>query len=285
MPVNTILMLADQMHASKTAVSVSASATQAGYHVDNVRDTSWAGAWKPTDGTADEYIQIDGGSAGWLGTTLNDEITVAIAYDGRGAHQTLIKVTNDAADSPVGTFLQIKATFATVNTVGPTVDYVTLSLASGGKRYYRIAMFNSDRGGGTICPKIYAVAMFRPGDVHNLEAEYPNEAIGAGGWSSISKVSEVLTAGGIPFSNKRGSTDQALDLTFLPASSSWWTTLRDQFYALNVNGRAFWLQHTGLRNDVKADFQMVMVDGPRYASQRQIPNQFNTSIPLRTVPF
>src|SRR5690349_12799765 len=165
-------MVGDKFHSSQTAPSVyGVSSTANGYNREAVRDTSWLQAWKASDGTGDEYIQIDGGSAGWLGTTGGDTITVAIAYDARGCDQTLIKINQDAADNPAGAFATIKGTF-TVNTASPNADYLTFLLTGGGKRYYRINLFNADRGGGTKVVPIYAIAFFTSSEIYNVDTGY-----------------------------------------------------------------------------------------------------------------
>lgn len=281
MPAETILFLDDQMHISKTAVTMgAASSTDGGYHASNVRDTNYATAWKPVNGTADEHPgTIDGGSTGWLGSLAY----VAIAYDARGADQNEIELRVDVSDNPAGTFATNKATF-TLNKTRPTCDYALIA-STGNKRYYRLYQLNADRGGGTIPAKVYAWTMFRESDVYNVDVTYVQDALAPGSLGLRSKVARLETAGGIGFTNRYGSTDQDFELNFDRATLAWWTALRDKFFGLDNDHRAFFLQMEGLRGDAKANFAMVRQRGGQWTSQRPFVDQYDTGIQVASEPF
>jgi len=283
MPAQTIFFVGDKLHASQSAASIhSVSSTENGYNMHAVRDTSWKDAWKPVNGTADEYLQIDGGSAGWLGTTGGDPIHWAIAYDARGADQTLIKVNQDAADAVGGAFVTIKGTFATLGTNRPTEDYLSFLLTGGGKRYYRVYQFNADRGGGTKTVPIYAIAVFTATEVHIIDTEYLGNSPGPGEYGLGANVGLAESAGGMEESNVNGPPYQEVEINFGRATQALWDAITSHYMTWN-NGsaRPIWLQYEGLYNDVKADFAMVRQ--MNFASRRPQKDQYDTRLQFRTV--
>jgi hypothetical protein len=275
-------MLDDQMHSTKTGVSFYAvSSTEYGYSAENVRDTNMTNAWKPANGTADEYLTLDGGSAGWLGSVAGTVITVALAYDASGADQTLVRVLTDTADSPTGGFTQIKATF-TVNAGGRTSDYVTLTIPTGGKRYYRLAQTNADRGGGTKTAKIFAWSMFRPADLFNLETDYTSDHPGPGRYTQFDTVALMKLMGGGIATNREASGGQEFEVFFDEATKELWERLRDWHFYIGGSLRAFFVQYEGLRNYAKANFSMVRFADESWSSTRRLMDQYGTPIRLRT---
>jgi hypothetical protein len=284
MAAQTILFVGDKFHFSQTAASVySVSSTQNGYNKEAVRDTNWLWAWKPSDGTSDEHLQVDGGSAGWLGTTGGATIHCAIAYDARGCDQTLIKVNQDAADNPAGTFSTIKGTF-TVNTTAPTVDYLTFLLTTSGKQYYRLAQFNADRGGGSKTIKIYGLAFFTASEVYNIDTGYPQSPPGAGAYDFMANVGVATSAGGMDWTNVNGTPYQEAEVNIQRATATLWQALRSQFMSWHQgNARNFWLQYDGIQNAAKDSFGMVSLTQPGYGSRRVLRDLYDTRLRIRTV--
>lgn len=283
MPAQTMLFLGDKLHVSQTAASIyGVSSTANGYNREFVRDTSWTGAWKPSDGTGDEYIQCDGGAADWLGTA-GQTAHLAIAYDARGCDQTTIILKQDTADAAGGTFATTRATL-TLNDTGPTVDYVSFLVSTSGRRYYRLLQQNVDRGAGTKTVPIYAWGMFSAAEVYIIDTDYPGHEVGAGAIEQVSQVGIMDTAGGLTHSNRNGSTYQRFPLTFTPAYVTLYQALRDALYAQDGPNRCFWAQYEGLRNHAKANFQMVRQVGMSWSAHREYPDQYDTIIQLRTEP-
>lgn len=283
MPAQTIFFVGDKLHHSQAAVSVhSVSSTASGYNKEAVRDTNWLQAWKPSDGTADEYIQIDGGSAGWLGTTGGAPIHVAIAYDARGCDQTLIKIVEDSADNPAGTFVVNKDTFATLNTSRPCEDYVDFLLSGGGKRYYRIYQYNADRGGGTKTVPIYAIAFFTAAQVYVMDTEYVGNSPAPGDYNMGSHVGRGETAGGMAQTNRNGAEFEEFEVNMARATAALWDALRAHWTGWHGGpARPYWLQYDGLINPAKADFAMVR---QLTMTSRRIPKQvYDTRLRFETV--
>lgn len=281
MPAQTILFLNDKMNPAVATTSIyGASSTAAGYNTENVRDADYATAWKPNDGTADEYIQADGGSATWLGVDA-ETVYCAVAYDARGVDQNTIDVWVDAADNPVGTFATLRTTF-TLNKTEPTVDYGSFTAGSGGRRYYRLKQLNAGRGGGTKTVKIYWFGLFRASGVYNIDTGYIADAPGQGEFVQAFNVGVMETAGGAIFTNRNASSFQSVDLTFQPATKTLWEVLRDQFHSISGPHRAFAFQYEGLRNAAKANFQIVRLHGMQWAARRNYRDVYDTTMRLRT---
>jgi hypothetical protein len=281
MAAQTIFFVGDKFHFSQTSAAVhSVSSTDNGYNQEAVRDTNWLWAWKPDDGVADEYIQIDGGSAGWLGTS--GTVYCAIAYDARGADQTAIKIYEDTADAEGGTFATLKDTF-TLNATAPTVEYLDFTLTASGKRYYRVTQLNADRGGGNNTVPIYSIAFFTAAEVYNIDTGYPQSPPGVGAYDFGSNVGVAPTAGGMQWSNVNGTPYQEFDINIARATSALWQAMRSQFVNWHQgNARNFWLQYDGLDNAAMADFDMVSLVGPGYGSRRVIRDLYDTRLRVRT---
>jgi hypothetical protein len=107
MALETIAFLDDRFHSSVAAASIyAASSTANGYHADCVRETDWKTAWKPSEGSSDQYLTLDLGSTTAIGTT-GQTAYFCIAYDARGVDQNIISLRSDGTDDPAaGTFLQ-----------------------------------------------------------------------------------------------------------------------------------------------------------------------------------
>lgn len=279
----TILMLGDLLHYSDTARSINGvSSTANGYNKDYVRDTSWGGAWKPSDGTSDEYIMCDGADTSWVGA-FGEQATLAIAYDARGCDQNTIVLRQDTADSPVGTFTTIRSTI-TVNKTAPTVDFVQFLVSSGGRRYYRLLQGNADRGGGTKTIPIYAWAMFHASGVYSIDSEYTADAPSEGAYEQVSQAGMFQSVGGLHASNKNGRTYYEFDVNFARASVGLWTMIRDKLDDIGGPARCFWMQYEGLKNAAKSHFQMVRQARPRWGSTRPYVDLYDTSVRFQTEP-
>lgn len=285
MPVETILFLDNKVDPSNTALSIhSASSTENGYSTENVRDTDYSTAWKPSDSSSDEYIQLDGGAAGFLGNSPDTNYMV-IGYDARGVQQTTIRVRTDSGDNPAGAFSENRATF-TLNASGPTCAWASTGAASTGRRYWRILQLNSERGGGTkTCPIFFAALYNSVTGVFSIDSDFPGESIDAARLDSSYNVAIAKSVGGHVLTNRIAKGQQDFDLVFDPASLTLWETLRDQFFAMDGPHRAWPIQIQGLRNYALANFQLVRIDGNRWGSRRGYVDTYPASIPLVTEPF
>src|SRR3990172_3346764 len=185
----------DAMHATKTAVTLTASSTDSGYNKENVRQADLVRAWKPVDSATDEYLQVDGVTTGWLGTA-STAVAICIAYDARGADQTTIRVRYDTADNPAGSFGVNFVSF-TVNTSQVCCDYVETIVPGTAKRYYRLVQLNSERGGGTKCAKILSWAMYARTGYLIQTADYPGDSLDPYQLTHFYRVAEAVTASGL----------------------------------------------------------------------------------------
>lgn len=284
MAAETILYLDDQLHYSKSFSSIyGVSSTEAGWNKDFVRDPNWTGGWKPANGVADEQIIVDGGSAGWLGTTAGDSISCAIAYDARGCDQLTIGVYHDAADNPAGVFAQLKDTF-TINTDGPTVDVVDFAIPAAGKRYVKLSQANADRGGGTKTVPIYGISFYGLAHKYNVDTGYLQDAIGPGDIDMVSQVGVMQTPAGLLYTNKNGRTFQEFDLPFSRGSAALYAVIRDEMVNLDGPNRTFYLNFDGLTNYALSNFQMVRLASSRWTTTREYRDYYDMRIRLRTEP-
>jgi hypothetical protein len=276
----------DQMHISKTAVSVTSSTSDPGYHPDNVRDTNYSTAWKGVDQTVNAvYVQVDGGVDTWLGG-IGAVVYCVVAYDSRNNEQDIIRLLHDTADNPAMSSTAEDCNFTLVkNGSGPVVQWASFSGVQ--KRYYRLNMPGGERSepSGSKVPRIYAWAMYKPAGVKNIDTSFSQDALAPGALSMRSKVAKLETAGGAIFTNRYGSTDQDFELNFDRATVGLWTAIRDQLYALNNDHRAFFLQMEGLRSDGTANSAMVRQKGGQWTSQRPFVDQYDTSIQMTTEPW
>lgn len=282
MPAETMLFLDDKAHAWNSAVSIyGASSTAPGYSAEAVRDTSYAAGWKPNDGTADEYIEIDGGAADWLGTVSLATIYCVIAYDARAADQTTISLLQDGSDNPAGTFSTNKGTF-TLSKTGITCDYLSFTLASGGKRYYRLMQLNSARGGLTRTATILAWGMFTASGVLTI-GSYAGGNVSPGRSDLLDNVGHRLSPSGFEHVQAAARMQHDFELHIRRATKVLWTDLVNRFHVAGGGARAFYVQYEGLKNFARDDFQMARLGGLRWMSNRPMADdKFEVSVPMVT---
>jgi len=279
-PAQTIFFVGDKLHASQTAASIyGVSSTANGYNRESVRDTSWLGAWKPADGSSDEYIQVDGGSATWIGAA-GATAHVAIAYDARGCDQNTILLKQDTADAPGGTFATLRDTF-TLNKTAPTVDYLSFLVSTSGRQYYRLTQANADRGGGTKTVPIYAAAFFSASQVFIMDTQYLGNSPAPGDYTRGSNVGIGETTGGMWQTNRNGPAFQEFDVNIDRATTALWDALDAHFEGWHDGpGRAYWLQYDGIKNAAKSHFGMVHQLG--FQATRPLKEQYTTRMRYRT---
>lgn len=278
--VETILFLDGEISTLNTAASITSSAnTASGYSAEYLREANYAQAWKPIDGTGDYLVEIDtGATVGANGQTAY----VVVAYDAKGANQTQLRIIGD--DTGAGPWTQ-RALF-TLNTTGPTLDYLSWAVDATPDRHFRIEQLNAARGGGTKTAKVYYWDVFAAAGVFNLDTKYtPKIGAGTGYLNQVASVGAVTTSGGFLFTNRAAKPRQEVELTVKPAEVTPWKDIRDQLHALNGMHKAFAIQFEGLKNAAKANFQLVRVAGPRWTSQRPYRDIYDTSVPLMTEAY
>lgn len=282
MPAETILFLDDRLHAWNVAASIyGVSSTAAGFHAEAVRDVDYLNGWKPNDGSADEYVQVDGGAVDWLGTTGGGTIFLVVAYDARGADQNTVTLTQDTADNPAGAFLTLLATL-TLNKTGPTCDYVTFSLSSGGRRYYRLNQIVADRGGGTKTATILSWGMYKATGVLNLDTGYSGVWVSPGRSDLEDEVGTVHSPGGFVHSQAAARMRNSFELRIRRARRKLWVDLVDRIHVAGAGSRAVFVQYEGLKNHARDDFQMARIPDMKWTARRPLVDDFEISIPFRT---
>jgi hypothetical protein len=282
MAVETRLFLDDKMHAWKPDPAMHSASSTAEGSIENLRDTTYANWWKPNDGTSDEWVMVDGGSIGWLGTTGGATIYVAMSYDASGADQTSIGLQQDTSDNPAGAFGTNRASF-TLNPFGPTDDYKTFLLTTNGKRYYRLYQFNAARGGGTRTAKIYSWSMFtavvtvKPNPGASVNSFSPHPA------NVQANTGVVVSPGGFPFTNRLAAPQQDFHLNVKRIQTkAVWAAIVDAVQDAGCGARNFYMQFSGLKNHALDDFAMVRIQGSRWSAGRPMVDNFDITIPLVT---
>lgn len=286
MSVATELYLNNKFHFSKgVAVSVTASAgsaTEAGYNIAWVQDMNQFEGWKGPNGTADFNILVDGLVNTWLNSSATGTIYWAVTYDARSSDQTLLRLKSDAADSSGGAFAEAVTTMA-LDTTGPGLSVATFSL-SALRRYYKVQLLNSDRGGTNRTPLITSMYFGLLGsDVFLVDSSWPGISYGGGEITLIGNYADSFMVGGHTYPVKTGRPLQEFELNFLPQSPSMWETIRDDLDALAVNNSAFLVRFDGMKAYSRSDFVMVRVNAERWGSERRNVALHRSVLPLRTV--
>jgi hypothetical protein len=281
--VETILYLDDRLHESVTTTTLAASSVANGFSKDAVRRTDWKTAWKPSDGAGDEYLEANGGSQTWLGSTGGDDIAVALAYDARGCDQDEIQLVRESAEGS-GIWTSSPLAF-TINKSGPTVDIQTFNLSSGGRTKYRLYQYASGRSGAaTKTCRIFGWSMYAVAGYHTIGTDDSN-ATGAGGLRLVAHTGIFRALTGQVATNQNAAASQAFDLPFQPGTETLFEKLRDEFFARGGPGRAFYIQFQGLENPAKANVGMVRLDGRSYGGSRSVRDEYDIGIPLKTEVF
>jgi hypothetical protein len=282
--VETILFLDDQMHESLSGRTMSANSTANGYNMAAVRRLDWKTAWKPSDGSGDEWIQVDGPSQTWLGSTAGDDVYCGILYDARGADQnTVLLVQESSEGSGVWNTGSPRLTF-TLDKTAPCCAILKVDLSTGGRTRYRLYQLNSARGGGTKTVRIFGWSMFAVGDYHIVGTTDAN-ATGAGSIRIEANTGLFRALTGQDATNRNGAAVQGFDLPFQPGTKALWETLRDGFFRFGGAGRPFFIQFQGLSNPAQGDAGLVRLDGNRWESSRSFKDELDISIPLVTEAF
>lgn len=278
--VDLLLFIKDSCNIEESSVSFSASSTKNGYAVDNAREADLVKAWQPSDGTSDQYIQVDGGSTGWVGS--GTDFYIAVAYDARGAHQTAIRIQYDAADNPAFTSPTTMATI-TLNASGVACDFLNPAHPIPAKRYYRAMQLNSDRGGGTVCAKILSLAFFNRTNVLRFGTTYPGNSQGAYSVSQIFRVTRSKTAVGGALTNSYAAPGHAFSIGFQPGGNALYEDLVDRLGAVGGPARAFFAQKEGIRgNPAKQNFFMVRQASNYWEASKEYDEDYNMALTFET---
>ncbi len=279
-----IYFIDDRCHIDVATTIFTSSSTASGYAVDNTRETDLVKPWKPNDGTADEWLKADGGSAGWLGGGFAT-IACCVAYDARAADQNIVRLQVGVVDD--GAFAT-PADFAvfTLNKTRVACDYsIFTGPGAPGRRYWRLAQLNSDRSGGTRPAKILNLALFQIGGIVRIGGtEYPKDTPGESDIQESYQVAMARTAGGVPISNKYSETGQRVMVRYSPATDAMQTALRDLLFLSAGSNRNIYAQLDGLSNPPKADFFMVRLL-ENWTSSRRFVGQLETTLSWHTAQW
>jgi len=273
----------DRLHISETSASLTASSTDSGYAIDNAREADLFNSWKPTDGTSDQYLQVDGGSTTWLGAA-GTKLYCCIAYDARGANQTEIRLQYDTADNPAFTSVFTSGVFQTLSTDGVNCDFGSITIATPAKRYYRLSQLNSNRGGGTVCAKILSWAMFKATDVLNATS-FPSDTDGQYEIDQVFRHGTMRTGGGLQLVNQYAKPGQRFGVTFQPATDALFASLRDNFFTTSGPARAVYVQKEALKNAALSNFFMCRLMESSVRASRRYQGVYEVAMQLETEPW
>lgn len=277
------IFLRDRLHISEAASSFTASSTDTGYAIDNAREADLFNSWKPTDGTADEWLQVDLGSTSVLGAA-GAVAYCAFAYDARSANQTLLKLRYDSADNPAFTSPTALATSATLDVTMASCDFFGFVIPSTAKRYYRLYQLNADRGGGAVCAKILNWAMFKATDVLNATS-FPKDSDGQYEISQVFHHGTMRTAGGLQLTNIYAKPGQRFGVTFQPATDALYASLRDNFFTTSGPARALYVQKEALKNAALADFYLCRMTDAGVRASRRYQGSYEMDMQFETEPW
>lgn len=260
MAVETILFIDNLVDESIAASSiVSASATDDGYHRDNVRRTDFGTAWKAMDSfTANSEIVLDLGSISALGASGATAYFV-VAYDPRGSNQANVHLqvnTNDDADftDEVGVL-----SMAIPDFTEPTSNWASFTVPTPAKRFYRIKQAFAD---GDKRLRIFAWGMYAAAGVTRVGVDYVSDTTGPGAFRQRARISSIEALGGQGYVNRVARPQQEVEMRFDPGSAALWEAVRDKLHGLDGSARAVFAQFDGLRNPAKPDFGMLRMTGP-----------------------
>jgi hypothetical protein len=289
MAVDTVLFFQNLLDYRNVGVLMSASNTAIGFASRYARDPNFATAWKPPDSeTTDEYLQVDGATVGWLGAAT-DTAYCAIAYDARGADQTVIVLNVDASDNPAGTFATNIANF-TLDKTAVGVQFVSFAISSTAKRYYRLTQPSaSGRGSGTgktRTAKVHAWAMFDKDTVFTISttaaSAFPKDAVAAHRFQIVDRTATEETGVGARMANQFGASGHTFDIPFDHATPELYAEVRDELMKQGGARRANFIQHEGIRNPSQASFFLCRLASDRWGGEKPFIDQFSISIPFST---
>lgn len=279
----------DRLTIANPDVSITASSTDDGYAIDNVRYADLVRAWKGNDSTTtNEYLQADGGSAGWIGSATETAYAV-VAYDNRGADQDTIKLITDSGDS--AGFGGTPTTLATwtVSTFKTelTMEWKSYTIQTSGRRYYRLIQYGNERteSAGSVTSKIYCWSMFNADGVLRLPVNYPSDGEAPYSIRTQFKYGEAKTAGGLRLFNKYSAPGQSFNVSFQPASLVLWEYMRDSLKAYGGGARAFFVQKDGLSNLAQSNFFLCRLTNLEITASVSYQNNYNVDTQWETEPW
>lgn len=280
----------DRLTIANPSVALTASSTATGgYAMDNVRRADLMTAWKGNDSTTtDEWLSVDGGSTGWLGSAGQTAFSV-IAYDNRGADQDTIKLQYGATDDGAYASPTTVATWTISSFKSEiTMEWKTFAIPGTAKRYYRIIQFGNERteATGSITPKILSWSMFNADGVLRLGVDYPGEGEAPYAIRSEFKSVEARTAGGLRLFNKYAQPGQRFGISFQPGRDTFWATaLRDRLVDNGAGTRAFFVQKEGLRNSALSNFFLCRLVNLEMVATRPYFDQYMIDTEWETEPW
>lgn len=286
---STILFFGDLLHNSNSGVLVTASATDTGYSVDNVRDTNLLTSWKAPDHASTSYtLNVDGVTTTWIGAA-GETAYVAVAYDARNNEQDTFKLEYGAVDDGAFATPTSAATLTlTKNGSGVQCQYASFTIPATAKRYWRLTLDGAQRteAAGDNVPKIYAFSMFDKDSVYTLGTS-PNAAdtAGAGRISPISRVGVARTAVGSIATNKFAEYGMAFETTFQPASITFWEAVRGHHASQAGPHRANFVQYEGLLNTAQDDFFLCRMTSNEFPTMRSYVDQYESGLAWETEPW
>lgn len=289
MAAQTILFFGDLLHHSNTGVTMTASATETGYAIANVRDTNLLTSWKAPDHASTAYtINIDGATTGWLGAA-GDTAYIAVAYDSRNNEQDRFKLEYDTTDNPAFPVPTSVTTIdLTKNGSAVQCQYAAFTIPGTAKRYWRLTLDGAERSeaAGDNVPKIYSLSMFDKDTVFKLgTSPYAGDDAGRGAITPISRAGLARTAVGSIASNKFAEYGLRFETNFQPASSTLWTAIRDQLASQGGPNRANYIQYEGLKNSAQSHFFMCRLGSNDYSGRREYIDDYESGLVWETEPW
>lgn len=290
MSADLIIFWNDRLNILNTAVTLTASSTQSGYSINNVRYADLVLPWKGNDSTTtDEWLKSDGTTTGWLGTAADTAFSI-IAYDNRNAHQDTVKLQYDTADNTSFSSPSTLATWTvgTPNNTEVTMEWKQFTIPTPAKRYYRIVEFGNERteAAGTVTTKVFAWGMFNATDVLRLSVDYSKEGESPYDISTNFRYGTVATAGGVQIFNKVAQPAQTFSVVFRPGTDTFWATaIKNRLRSLEGPARAFFIQKEGINNLALSNFFLCRLVGLDFNSSRPYQDQYMFEMKFVTEPW
>lgn len=255
MAVEAVLFLDNLVDESVAASSiVSASATDNGYHRDNLRVTDFGAAWKATDsGAVNSEIILDIGSTSALGAA-GTTAYFAAAYDPRGSNQANLHLQDNTNDDTNFADEHGLTTISIPDFTEPTSQYITFTITNPAKRYYRIKQAWPD---GDKRLRIFSWGMYKGAGLIRIGTDYSFDTTGPGQIGQRILVSSIEVANGQIFTNRVARPQQEIEITLAPGTTLLWEAIRDKFYNIDGSARAIFAIFDGLRNLAQPNFGMV----------------------------